>query len=111
MLAFSRVLEVFCGGADAAEVLKPQLCMFLFVISGCEEQTCDLLETVFLGVFVACLAFARKCSPKVLFGLGTLQIHGKNSLQSYFLNHTAFFLICQFKMCFSFPAASTMKNR
>ena len=77
VFAISCSCEVCCGVTDAAELLEPQFCVFLFIIGGLQEQGGNLLHTFLLsygsevGVLVASLGLASKCCLKVFFGLGT----------------------------------------
>ena len=77
-------LQVFDGGADSAEVLEPELGVFLFIVGGLEEERGDLLEAFLLGlagevgVFVACLGFACERESEVFFGLAAFQFHDEN---------------------------------
>ena len=68
--------KILGGGADAVQLLEPELCVLLLVFGGFQEQGRDLLIAFLLGlgseigVFVACLRFAGKGCQQVLFGLG-----------------------------------------
>lgn len=76
VLALGSVQQVFSGVAQAVQLLVPQLCMLLLVLSGFEEEGSDLLIAFLLGnrsevgVLVACTGLAGKCSFQILLGLG-----------------------------------------
>ena len=84
VLALGGVQQVVRRRAQLAQLLEPELGVFLFVLGGLEEDRADLLIALFLGrgcevgVFIARLGFARKGLPEVLFGLGArvLVCHG-----------------------------------
>ena len=81
VLAFGGGHQVLGGGADATQLLEPELGVLLLVAGGLLEERGDLLEAVLpglagvIGVLVSGLAFAGKCLPQVGFGLATLQFH------------------------------------
>jgi hypothetical protein len=81
----SGICEIDLGGGNstAVEQLEPDLGMLLFVVGGLLKESGDLHIAVFLGlggvvgIFVACLRFARKGFHQVLLGFGTLnRFHG-----------------------------------
>ena len=67
--------QILGGGADAVQLLEPQLGMLLLVLGGLQEEGGNLLKALFLslrgevGVLVACLALASKGGVQVLLGL------------------------------------------
>ena len=87
VLAVGGGLQVFDRGTDAAEVLEPQLGVFLFVVRGFEEERGDLFIAVLfclageVGVFVSGLGFAGECESEVLFGFAAFQFHEGKSFR------------------------------
>ena len=79
VFAFGCSLEIGCRVADAAQEIKPQTGMFLFVASGRQEDFRELFIAFAAGnfckvrVLVAGLGFTGKCGGKVFCRLSALQ--------------------------------------
>ena len=75
VLTLGGVLQVLCRVADAAKLLEPHLGVLLLVLGRLEEERGDLLVALLLGnrckvgVLISCLGLACKGSLKVLLGL------------------------------------------
>ena len=83
MLALSGGHQVLRGGADAAQLLEPELGMLFLIAGGLLEECGDLLKAVLPGlagiisILVPGLALAGKCLPQVGFGLAAFQFQNK----------------------------------
>ena len=79
VFAFGCSLEIGCRVADAAQEIKPQTGMFLFVASGRQEDFRELFVAFATSdfskvrVLVAGLGFTGKCGGKVFCRLSALQ--------------------------------------
>ena len=80
--------QIFLGGAQLAQLLEPELCMLLLVLSGGQEQCGNLLVAGLfghgskIGVFVSCLGFAGKGLPQILLGFGACVLISHNEITS-----------------------------
>ena len=88
ILTVGRGGQILGGGADAAQLLEPELGVFFLVVGGLQEKGCDLLKALLLGlgrklgVLVSGLGLAGEGGLQVLLGLGpgiTIAGHGKTS--------------------------------
>ena len=77
VLTVSGILQVGGGIADALQLLEPHLGVLFLVVSGLQEEGCDLLEAFLLGlggkvgVLVPGLGLTGKSRLQILLRLGT----------------------------------------